>query len=55
MADLQQIFDSTVGFIVGMTIVEVLVKPTAIWVGKHLLRKADEKVDVIPDWLYKDD
>lgn len=55
MTDLNQIFDSMVGFLVGMTIMEVVVKPTAVWAGKHLLRKADEKVKVIPDFLYEED
>lgn len=36
---------------VGVMIAEVIVKPVAIRVGRHLLRKADDKVGFIPDWL----
>ena len=53
--ELHQILDSAAGTFIALMVAEVLIKPTAVWVGKHLLRKADEKVDVIPDWLYEDD
>jgi len=37
---------------ITMMIVEVIVKPVAIRIGKYLLAKADNKVKWIPDWLY---
>lgn len=52
MSDLHQVFDAACGAFVAITIAEVIVKPVAIRVGKLLLRKADEKLEVIPDFLY---
>ena len=40
---------------VGMMAVEVVVKPIAIVVGRALLRKADQWVGFIPDWLHSND
>jgi len=37
---------------ITMMFVEVIIKPTAIILGKWLLRKADKRVKWIPDWLY---
>lgn len=36
---------------IGVMIAEVIVKPVAIRTGRHLLRKADDKLGFIPDWL----
>ena len=55
MTDLHQILDSAAGAFIALMVAEVLVKPVAIWVGKQLLRKADERVRVIPDWLYDEE
>jgi len=55
MADLHQILDSAAGAFIALMVAEVLIKPVAVWFGKHLLRKADEQVRVIPDWLYDED
>jgi hypothetical protein len=35
----------------GVMIAEVVVKPIAIRVGRYLLRKADDRIKIIPDWL----
>ena len=58
MEELQQIFDSTVGFLIGMTFIEVILKPLAVRWGKRTLEivnDASEQADfVIPDWLFDD-
>ena len=55
MEDLHQMFDSLVGFLVGMTLMEVVVKPTLIRLGKSALKKVDDHVDVVPDWLHSEE
>ena len=55
MEDLHQIFDSLVGFLVGMTLMEVVVKPSLVRFGKTFLKKVDDHVDVVPDWLHSDE
>lgn len=37
----------------GVMIAEVVVKPIAIRTGRYLLRKLDDRIVVIPDWLSK--
>ena len=54
MTDLHQIFDSLVGYLVGMTLVEVVVKPSLIRLGKQTLSQVDDHVGVVPDWLYRE-
>ncbi len=55
MEDLHAIFDSLVGFLVGMTLLEVVVKPSLIRFGKLTLKSVDEKFDVVPDWIYEEE
>ena len=55
MEDLHSIFDSLIGFLVGMTLMEVVVKPSLIRFGKKALSSLDDRVDVVPDWLHSDD
>ena len=55
MADLQQMFDSMIGFLVGMTLIEVVIKPTLVRFGKKALSSLDDRVDVVPDWLHSDE
>ena len=55
MEDLHQIFDSLVGFLVGMTLMEVVVKPTLVRFGKKALSSLDDRVDVVPNWLHSDE
>ena len=54
MEDLHQIFNSLVGFLVGMTLMEVVVKPTLVRFGKTFLKKVDDHVEVLPDWLHSE-
>jgi hypothetical protein len=54
MADLQQMFDSMIGFLVGMTLMEVVIKPTLVRFGKKALSSLDDRVDVVPDWMHSD-
>ena len=56
MTDLHVAFDSLVGYLVGMTLVEVILKPSLVRLGKKTLKTVDESASVpdfvIPDWLY---
>ena len=49
-------FDSLVGYLVGMTFVEVILKPLLVRFGMKTLKSIDESSSVpdfvIPDWLY---
>ncbi len=58
MEDLHQIFDSLIGFLVGMTLIEVILKPLLVRWGKRTLEfvnDASEQADsVIPDHLFDD-
>ena len=53
MEDLHQIFDSTVGFLVGMTLMEVILKPLLVRNGQKLVRAVDRDASV-PDWVIPD-
>lgn len=56
MTDLHVAFDSLVGYLVGMTLVEVILKPLLVRFGMKTLKSIDESSSVpdfvIPDWLY---
>jgi hypothetical protein len=56
MSDLHIMFDSLVGYLLGMTFTEVLLKPLLVRFGKKTLEIVDESASVpdfvIPDWLY---
>lgn len=54
MEDLHAIFNSLVGFLVGMTLMEVVVKPTLVRFGRKALSSLDDRVDVVPDWLHQE-
>ena len=54
MEDLHAIFNSLVGFLVGMTLMEVIVKPTLVRFGRRALSSLDDRVDVVPDWLHQE-
>ena len=49
-------FDSLVGYLVGMTLTEVILKPSLVRLGQKTLKNVDESSSVpdflIPDWLY---
>ena len=53
MTDLHQIFDSLIGYLVGMTFVEVVLKPLLVRNGQKLIRAVDRDASV-PDWLIPD-
>jgi len=49
-------FDSLVGYLVGMAMVETIVKPAVVRFSKKTLKSVDESSSVpdwvIPDWVY---
>ena len=53
MTDLHQIFDSLVGYLVGMTFVEVVLKPFLMRNGQKLIREVDQDPS-LPDWVIPD-
>lgn len=48
MSDLRNILDT----LAALALVEVLVKPITIRLGRLLLRRVDDRIHWIPDWLY---
>ena len=58
MADLHTVFDSLIGYLVGMTFVEVILKPFLVRNGQKLIRAVDRDASVpnwvIPDFLYEE-
>ena len=54
MSDLNAMFDAFVGYLVGMALVEVIVKPTIVRLSKKALSSLDDRVDVVPDWLHSE-
>ena len=58
MADLHVAFDSLVGYLVGMALVETIVKPAVVRFTKSSLKAVDRDASVpdwvVPDWLYED-
>jgi hypothetical protein len=55
MSDLNMMFDAFIGYLVGMALVEVIVKPTVVRFSKKALSSLDDRVDVVPDWLHSDE
>ena len=53
MTDLHQIFDSLVGYLIGMTFVEVVLKPFLMRNGMKLIRAVDQDPS-LPDWVVPD-
>ena len=53
MTDLHQIFDSLIGYLVGMTFVETILKPLLVRNGQKLIRAVDQD-PASPDWLIPD-
>ena len=50
-SDLRTIADA----FAALVIMEALVKPLAIVVGRWLLARVDRITNVVPDWLYRHD
>ena len=55
MSDLHAMFDALVGYLVGMTLIEVVVKPSLIRFGKKTLSQVDKEIGIVPDWLHQDE
>ena len=53
MTDLHQIFDSLIGYLVGMTFIEVILKPLLVRNGMKLIREVDQDPS-LPDWVIPD-
>ena len=53
MADLHVVFDSLVAYLIGMTFVEVILKPLLVRNGQKLIRAVDRDASV-PDWVIPD-
>jgi len=49
VTDLRIMFDAFLAIMFTKAVVE----PIALRLGRFFLRKADEQVDVIPDWIYE--
>lgn len=45
---------SFAGYLAGMAMVEVVIKPTVVRISKQFLRVADRAVSWIPDWMYSE-
>ena len=54
MSDLNMMFDAFVGYLVGMALVEVIVKPTIVRFSKKGLAWLDGHVEVLPDFLHEE-
>ncbi len=53
MQDLHAAFDALIGYLVGMTLTEVIVKPLLVRNGQKLIRAADQDPS-LPDWVIPD-
>ncbi len=48
-------FDALAGYLVGMTLVEVVVKPTIVRFSKKALGELDDRVSWVPDFLHEEE
>lgn len=55
MSDLNMMFDAFVGYLVGMALVEVIVKPTIVRFSKKALSSLDDRVSWVPDYLHEEE
>ena len=53
MEDLHQILDSLIAYLIGMTFVEVILKPLLVRNGMKLIRAVDQD-PALPDWVIPD-
>ena len=53
MEDLHAVFDSLVGYLVGMTLTETILKPFLVRNGQKLIRAVDQD-PALPDWVIPD-
>ena len=54
MSDLNMMFDAFIGYLVGMALVEVVVKPTIVRFSKKALSSLDDRVSWVPDFLHEE-
>ena len=55
MSDLNMMFDAFIGYLVGMALVEVIVKPTIVRFSKKALSSLDDRVSWVPDYLREEE
>jgi hypothetical protein len=55
MSDLNMMFDAFIGYLVGMALVEVIVKPTIVRFSKKALSSLDARVFWVPDFLHEEE
>ena len=56
MEDLHAIADSLIAYLVGMALVETVIKPSVIKLTQKGLKEADKHInDLVPDWLYEEE
>jgi hypothetical protein len=55
MSDLNMMFDAFIGYLVGMALVEVVVKPTVVRFSKKALSSLDDRVSWVPDYLHEEE
>jgi hypothetical protein len=53
--DLHRTLDSAAGTFLALMLLEGLVKPIARRLTQYLTKKLDERIRILPDWLYKTD
>lgn len=39
----------------ALMVMEGLVKPIALWIFRRMMRRLDEQIALVPDFLYEDD
>ena len=54
MEDLHAMFNAFIGYLVGMALVEVIIKPIIVKFSKKALSRLDDRVGVVPDWLHSE-
>lgn len=52
-ADLKNIVESATGFVLGLFVVEAILKPAIRYYSKKVFAKVDEKLPWLPDFLSK--
>ena len=53
MEDLHAVLDSLIAYLIGMTFVEVILKPLLVRNGQKLIREVDQDPS-LPDWVIPD-
>ena len=53
MEDLHAVLDSLIAYLIGMTFVEVILKPLLVRNGQKLIRAVDRDASV-PEWVIPD-